>query len=708
MQFFSKLNVEEVLNYLPDPILVIDTLGNIQFHNDSFSTLLGYTPEEFNGKNIINYLVDDSVFENCMLELQNHQSCLDQSTVFLAKNKKHITTTKNVKLINIEDEKFIFVNIRDISYIDQINYELNSSKRELEERSKKLVTLLDDHKKQIMQKQLQLDEIVNIIDEIIWYIDERTMEVMYVSDAVEKIFGQSKEVFLKNPSLWMNLVLEEDKNSVMHFFSTLHPSESNTVDFRIQREDGEMRWLSSTVTHHPSSDFFIGVTRDVTREKKAQEDIEFMAYHDVLTSLPNRSFLKDEINRLLKKAEVISQEFAVLFLDLDNFKYINDSMGHDIGDELLIEIANKLKHTIGKKGVCTRFGGDEFVILMPMQNTMDISIKAQEIIDSLNTPYKLEEHEFFVSSSIGISLYPVDAKTATELIKSADTAMYAAKMSGKNRYTFFDESMNTNINEFLKVESYIKEALANDYFTLHFQPLIHAKNNALYGFEALLRMEHPEHGFISPDKFIPVAEGSGDIIKINDYVMKNACEFANQVNALSKDQLVIAVNISSRQFKESHFAKNFLKNLSSLDTSTEFIKIEITESVLMENLNVAQKEFKILQQAGVKIALDDFGTGYSSFEYLAQLPIDTVKIDKSFIMALFDKESNAHIIKAITSLAHALEMDVTAEGIETKEQAEFLKNNKVDLLQGFYYTKALTADEILNDIKKGKKLLLHP
>lgn len=500
------------------------------------------------------------------------------------------------------------------------------------------------------------------------------------------------------------MIHEDDRQSVMSFFSEIKPSQSDTVEFRIKRKDGTIKWLSNTITHHQSLNFFIGVTHDITQKKKDQQDMEFMAYHDVLTALPNRSFLKNEINSLIKKSEIIQQNFAVLFLDLDNFKYINDSMGHDVGDEILVKLGQRLSETVGKKGVCTRFGGDEFVILMQMQNHRDITIKATEIIEALNAPFNVEEHEFFISSSIGISIYPDNAKTATELIKFADTAMYEAKLAGKNRYSFFDIDMNTSVKEFLEIENIIKDALANDYLKLYFQPLIDSSNSTLYGFEALVRLDHPQLGFILPDKFIQVAEATGDILKISEFVMQSACKFTSQINTLSSHDICVSVNISARQFKEKEFAKKFLGYAKEYGTDPHHLKVEMTESVVMDNVSLAIKELDILRKAGVQIALDDFGTGYSSFEYLAQLPINTIKIDKSFIIPVFDKESNQHIVTAITTLAHALNMDVTAEGVETDKHVQYLKENKIDILQGFYYSKALPSEEIIDNVNEYKNL----
>ena len=704
MEFFSKLDVKDVLNYLPDAVVIVNSTGSIKFFNNSFSRLLGYSKEELDHKNIIHYLLDDSIFKECMHEIKNGDTFSDQITIFIAKNGTHIYTTKNVRLIAIDDQEYIFVNIRDVSRIDRLNTELHSSKIELEEKSKQLSTLLDDHKKQIVEKQLQLDEIVNIIDEIIWYIDDESMSIKYVSNAIETIFGERKESFLNDTSLWMNMIHPDDKQNVEAFFYTIKPSQSDTIEFRIIKKDSSVRWLSSTVNNHRSLNFFIGVTRDITHNKEVQAEIEFMAFHDTLTKLPNRSFLKNEINALLNKSVFVKQNFAVLFLDLDNFKYINDSMGHDIGDEILVEIANKLTNTVAKHGICTRFGGDEFVIIAKIQNKREIGLKAQKIINALNQPFFVKDHEFFISSSIGISLYPEDANSAMGLIKSADTAMYEAKLAGKNRYSFFDKSMNTNVKEFLDMETIIKDAILNNYFELYFQPLIDSSDSTLYGFEALLRLIHPEHGFISPEKFIPVAEATGDILKISTFVMKNACKFTSEINILSSHNIFVSINISARQFKQKFFAKEFLKCAADYGADPHLLKVEMTESVVMDNIALAVKELDILRKAGVQVALDDFGTGYSSFEYLAQLPINTIKIDKSFIIPVFDKKSNEHIVAAITSLAHALNLDVIAEGVETDEHVKYLRENKIDLLQGFYYSKAIPANRIIENIGEYKKL----
>lgn len=702
---FHKFKTEEILDLIPDPVLVIDTNGIILFCNQSFTQMLGYSHDELYHQNIINFLVDDTIFQECLLELHANTICSNHTTIFIAKNQQHIVATKNVKLIKTDDQEFALVSLRDISQIEQINHELKLSKEALEAKSKQMTKLLLEHKQEIARQQIQLDEIINSIDKIVWYIDDTNLHIEYVSDAIEQIFQEKKEDFLYGSTLWMDMIYDEDKPKVMDAFSKLQAHESITIEFRIKLSNGDIKWLSNTIKHHPSLEFFIGVTHDITKQKEDQDKIEFMAYHDALTNLPNRPYLKEHVELLLKKSQIVQQNFAILFLDLDNFKFINDSLGHDIGDQLLINISQRLQNLTKKYGECVRFGGDEFIILInSTTDQKDIKIIASELIDTINKAITIHEREFFISCSIGIAMHPKDATNFTGLIKAADTAMYAAKISGKNRYEFYDNSMDADMERFFKLERIIKDAINHNCFQLHFQPLVSTDTLTLRGFEALLRLNHPEYGFVSPEEFIPVAEASGDIIKISDLVISMACSFVKKVNKKSKHDLTVSINISARQFKEKNFAQNFLKCLKTNEIEPRLIKIEMIESALMQNTDIAIKALKLLRKGGVKISLDDFGTGYSSFAYLAQLPLDTIKIDKSFVLNMLNDETNQHIVKAITSLAHHLGKDVVAEGVETLEHIRLLQFDKVDTLQGFYFHRALPPQEILDNFDNLEQL----
>lgn len=697
MDLFHKFKPEEILNFIPDPVLVVDMYGIILFNNQAFADLLGYGHNELYHQNIINFLVDDSIFQECLLELNKTNSCTNQTTLFITKNQQHIVTTKNVRLVKLDDQQYALVSLRDISQIEQINQELQYSKDILEAKSKQMTKMLLEHKQEIAKQQIQLDEIINSIDEIIWYIDDTNMQIQYVSSAIEKIFEEKKENFLHQSSLWMDMIYDDDKEKVMDAFTTLQANESKTIEFRIKLANGAIKWLSNTIKHNPSLEFFIGVTHDITKQKEDQDKIEFMAYHDALTGLPNRPYLKQSIELLLKKSKIVQQSFAILFLDLDNFKFINDSLGHNVGDQLLIKISQRLQDLTKKYGKCTRFGGDEFIIIINnVTSQKDIEIITSKIINTINKSITIQEREFFISCSIGIALHPKDATSFTGLVKAADTAMYKAKISGKNRYEFYDNSMDADMERFFELERIVKDAINHDYFKLYFQPLISADTLSLNGFEALLRLNHPDFGFISPEEFIPVAEASGDIIQISDFVISMACNFVKEINKKSKQDLTVCINISARQFKEKNFAQNFLQCLKSNEIKPNLIKIEMIESAVMENTDLAIKTLKLLRKGGVKISLDDFGTGYSSFAYLAQLPLDTIKIDKSFVLKMLNDETNQHIVKAIISLAHHLGKDVVAEGVETLEHIQLLQLDKVDTLQGFYFHKALPPKEILD------------
>lgn len=437
--------------------------------------------------------------------------------------------------------------------------------------------------------------------------------------------------------------------------------------------------------------------------KKNKDTIEFMAYHDALTSLPNRTFLKERIEEVLERCKTVSSSMAVLFLDLDNFKFINDSMGHEVGDKILIELSHRLINSVDKRTVVSRFGGDEFIILLTnIQNQNDIELTTQQVIDTISKPFIISGHEYFVSSSIGISTYPDNSDNSSALIRQADTAMYMAKKSGKNRYEFYTKNMENDVSDFIYVERMIRDALKYNHFELYFQPLMCAKTHKLRGFEALLRLINPVEGFISPEVFIPVAEKTGDILAISNFVMREAFKFNHLLNLLTSNQLYVAINISAKQFAQPNFTREFLRGIREHHVDAQTIKVELTESVVMKDITLANTHLDALKEAGVKTALDDFGTGYSSFEYLAKLPIDTIKIDKSFVIELFSEKSNQHIITAMTTLAHTMNMDVIAEGVESLEHAEFLEMNGVDVLQGFYFNKAMRSEEIFESIKAKK------
>lgn len=567
----------------------------------------------------------------------------------------------------------------------------------IEHQNKEFSTLLHS-------KNQELEEILKNIDQIIWYIDTQTLSLQYVNDTVESIFGFTKEDFLINNTLWQEQIHHDDRPLVRSFFETLRPRTSQEIRFRIHRSNGSICWLNSRIYHNDELGLFVGITSDITESKRQAEEIEFLAYHDPLTMLPNRSKLKIQLSSQLEHS--IASPFALIFIDLDNFKNINDTMGHEIGDQILIEVGSRLRQLTMPNHLPSRFGGDEFVVLFNDSNIANINLFCDQLIQTFKSPFSINNISFYLSSSIGISLYPEDARNAEDLIKHADTAMYEAKKNGKNQFVYYQSSMQRAIHHFLHVESLIRDGLKNNLFELYFQPLIHSTTNSLQGFEALMRLPHPTNGFVSPDSFIHVAEKNGDILLIGEQVLLQACEFIKAVRALYHKPFYVAINVSAKQLHQTHFADNLLAHLHRYAIPSQYLRVELTESAVMENIDIATRQLQILRDGGVEISLDDFGTGYSSFAYLAQLPISTLKIDKSFIHTLNENESNRHIIEAISNLANILGMKVTAEGIETDEQFNFLAQYKIDTLQGFLFSKPMSKHSIMSKLRSPDPFFL--
>lgn len=683
--------VYDVLNYLPDGMVIADERGVILFANEAFSEIVGYESTLLIGLNMLSLLADIDVFQECIEKVMIEGKSLDANTDFIHRNGYIVQAVKSVRMIRHNEDIRFFVNIRNLTDLNKLNKELRTSKELIQFQANELSALLNS-------KNQELEEILSSIDEVIWYIDNQTLSLRYVNHAIEQIFGFSRDQFLSDHRLWQQRIHPDDHALVQMFFETLLPGQSQQIRFRILHQSEETRWLNSRIYHHPTLHLFIGITSDITAPKAQSEEIAFLAYHDPLTMLPNRAKLKLQLESRFEHA--VATPFALLFLDLDNFKNINDTMGHKIGDGILIEVSHRLRENLGKYDFCARFGGDEFVLLLQDADTLNVNTMAERLIQTFKDPFKINDADFFLSSSIGIVLYPQDATSAEDLIKHADTAMYEAKNKGKNQFVYYHTSMQRALSDFLHIESLIRDGLSQNLFELYFQPLIDAKTLCLEGYEALLRLPHPKEGFIAPDTFISVAESNGDILLISQLVLMQACDFIETVRTFQDEEFFVAINISSKQLQQETFAHDLLLYLEQRAIPPSYLKVELTESAVMENIGIAERQLRHLKSGGVRISLDDFGTGYSSFAYLAQLPIDTLKIDKSFILPLFEGNSNRHIVEAISNLAHVLGMNVTAEGVEESTHYDFLINNHVDTLQGFHLCRPLPREKILEKLRE--------
>ncbi|MBC3933940.1 bifunctional diguanylate cyclase/phosphodiesterase [Undibacterium rugosum] len=448
---------------------------------------------------------------------------------------------------------------------------------------------------------------------------------------------------------------------------------------------------------------YIGFFKDRTETHLAKQRIEELAFTDALTGLPNRVLLAERIKQSITIASRKNGTFALLFLDLDHFKQINDSLGHPFGDRVLLEVTERLKHCIRQVDTAARLGGDEFVLLLHEANAEGAEICARRVLEELTAPILLDSMSFTVTSSIGIAMFPGDGANMADLIKNADSAMYHVKERGRSDFRFYQKKMNIGLLSRMKLDHAMRQALERQEFRLHYQPQIHLKTGRIFGAEALIRWHDEELGEISPAQFIPIAEESGAIVAIGHWVMREAISQAAQWRRAGH-QICMAFNVSALQFQQANFVSSVAQTLEEYDVAADGIELELTESVLIRDAEETLRKLEALSQLGVRLSIDDFGTGYSSLSYLKRFPIHKLKIDRSFVDDLPDDDSDVAIVTAIVHLAHALQKQVIAEGVETEQQRCLLDRLQCDEYQGFLCSPAVSATEFENLFLSGQGL----
>ncbi|KRE58391.1 putative bifunctional diguanylate cyclase/phosphodiesterase [Paenibacillus sp. Soil750] len=429
--------------------------------------------------------------------------------------------------------------------------------------------------------------------------------------------------------------------------------------------------------------------------------VKYMAYHDALTGLPNQRLFKNRLNTALESAKRNNTSIAVLYMDLDRFKLINDTLGHNVGDVLLQNVAGRITECLSKQATISRQGGDEFTIILSGHTQEELEQAIQDILYAFSKPFTLQEYQLFVTPSIGISLYPSGGERADILIKNADTAMYRAKDKGKNTYQFFNETMGIQIHQKLNMENALRKALEENQFVVHYQPKVDVLTGRITGAEALIRWQHPELGFIAPSEFIPLAEETGLIVPIGQWVLHTACKQFKAWQTQEMLHMSVAVNLSMLQLRQENFIEMVEQVLNETGLAPQDLEFEITESNAMNNVDLFIQKLIALKKLGVGISIDDFGTGYSSFGYLKQLPIDTLKIDRSFINDITNSEEDAAIVQAIIAMAHILKLKVVAEGVETASQLTLLEQFQCNAVQGYYLSRPLAAEAYVKMLRSN-------
>jgi diguanylate cyclase (GGDEF)-like protein/PAS domain S-box-containing protein len=467
-----------------------------------------------------------------------------------------------------------------------------------------------------------------------------------------------------------------------------------------KRKDSSVypKWstISQVKNVHGEVIYHIATFLDISERKLAEERMQYLAYHDALTGLPNRSMLADQLHIAIETARNSNKRIAVLSLDIDRFKTVNDSLGHRIGDNLLRELSQRLKTYVNQKGMVSRFGGDGFIVLLPeVLDGSAIRRTVNEIFSLIVEPFTYDGIELRITISMGISLFPIDGEDVDILLRNADTAMHRAKEEGRNRYQFFTPDMNKIVSERLSLENDLRRALQQNEFVLFYQPQIDIQTHRLIGAEALIRWNHPEMGMISPADFIPISEETGLIIPIGQWVLQEACKQHRQWIAIEGMPMPIAVNISSVQFHHEDFMAMLVNTITECGMETKYLELELTESVVMRDMQLVSDKLQKIKDMGIQLAIDDFGTGFSSLNYLRYFPIDRLKIDQSFIRDLITTPVSQAIIESIIALGKNLNTKIIAEGVETIQQLNLLRAIGCQEAQGYYFAKPMAGDDFI-------------
>ncbi|MGK7873989.1 MAG: EAL domain-containing protein [Xenococcaceae cyanobacterium] len=536
--------------------------------------------------------------------------------------------------------------------------------------------------------------VVRQISEGILLVDVATKCILEANAAYCNLLGYTSEEIL---GLTVYDVVALDREIVERDLERIWTEKLDLVVESLHRsKDGSLVNVEVSVSliYYGTKEVLCFAVRDITERKRAEEMLQYQAFHDLLTDLPNRALFNEQLSKALANARRNQNLMAVMFLDLDRFKNINDTLDHAIGDQLLQGFAERLKSCLRSGDTLARWGGDEFTVLLPQIHCVEDAAKiGKRILDALKQPFELEEYQLHINSSIGIALYPQDGEEGETLLKNADAALYRTKEQGGNNYQFYSPTMTSKTEALLRLENFLHYALEQEEFLLYYQPQININTGELSGMEALLRWQHPELGQVSPEQFIPLAEETGLIVHIGEWVLRTACTQNKGWQEAGLPPLRMAVNLSPRQFQQPNLVSTVARVLDDSGLEPDFLELEITETTIMQNMEFARKALGHLQQMGVHISMDDFGTGYSSLGYLKKFPFHKIKIDQSFVRDLKNNPQDLAIVSAVIALGRGFNLRVVAEGVETQQQLELLRNLQCCEIQGYLFSRPLSAQD---------------
>jgi diguanylate cyclase (GGDEF)-like protein/PAS domain S-box-containing protein len=665
-------------------IKIVDPDGTLRYASPAFDRILGYDSEEAIGTmNVLDHVHPDDlphVLEETEKVLSEGGIATNKAEYrFLHKDGSwRWMESMGTYLLDDPAVGGVVVTSRDITERKEVEERL----REAKERYRTLVEQIPA---------------VTYIDEI-----DETSSAIYMSPQVEGMFGYTPEEWLEDPELWMKILHPEDKEWVLaESRRTNETGDPFRVEYRMISKSGHVAWVRDEAVLVKGmggrSRFWQGVITDVTERKVLEEQLEHQAFHDPLTDLSNRRLFMDRLGHALARTQRRrGMRVAVLFMDLDGFKVVNDSLGHETGDRLLVAVSERLKGCLRPEDTLARFGGDEFVVLLEDVEGPQQAVRvAERIIDELKNQFVLDRRELYARASIGIALGEDRTKDPDDLLRDADTAMYRAKDGGLG-YSVFDPVMYEKAIERLKAENDLGRAVEQEEFVVHYQPIVSLQTGEVFAVEALVRWDHPERGLLDPDEFIPMAEESGLVIPMGEQVLREACLRAKEWQEAHPrtPHLVMSVNLSARQLSRPDLAETVEGILKETGLEGSCLTLDVTETIYVRALAGNTATLDRLRDLGARISIDDFGVGYSSLAYLKRLPADALKIDRSFVMGLGEDVEDTAIVHMIIELAHTLGLEVIAEGVESEGQATLLREMVCDMAQGYHLSKPLPPEEI--------------